>query len=78
MQTYQGYIEDGLVVPIGMPDNLNGRKVTITMTDLVEKLPAAESSPKEGTIEYLFRDYDGTSFQTELVDLGSPVGNEKW
>jgi hypothetical protein len=37
-----------------------------------------ESSPKRGTLEYLFRDYDGTSFQTELADLGAPAGNEKW
>jgi hypothetical protein len=33
---------------------------------------------KGGTLEYLFKDYDGTSFQTELSDLGSPAGNEKW
>ncbi len=34
--------------------------------------------PKEGTIEYLFKDYDGDSFQTEVIDLGEPVGNEAW
>ena len=34
-------------------------------------------SPKEGTLEYLFKDYDGGSFQTELIDLGEPIGNEK-
>jgi antitoxin MazE len=34
--------------------------------------------PKRGTIEYLFKDYDGGSFRTELVDLGEPEGEEKW
>jgi antitoxin MazE len=34
--------------------------------------------PKEGTLEYLFKDYDGGSFQTKLVDTGGPAGNEQW
>jgi len=34
--------------------------------------------PKKGTLEYLFKDYAGDEFQTELTDLGEPVGNEKW
>jgi len=41
---------------------------------ILTKAPA----PKQGTIEYLFKDYDGGSFKTELSDLGEPVGNEKW
>lgn len=35
-------------------------------------------SPKPGTLEYLFKDYDEGPFKTELVDLGEPVGKEKW
>lgn len=35
-------------------------------------------APKLETLEDLFKDYDGGSFETELVDLGEPVGNEKW
>ena len=35
-------------------------------------------TPKEGTLEYLFKDYDGGSFETELVDLGKPMGKEEW
>ena len=35
-------------------------------------------TPKKGTLEYLFKDYDGGSFQTELIDLGETIGNEKW
>ena len=35
-------------------------------------------TPQKGTLEYLFKDYQEPPFQTELVDLGRPVGNEKW
>jgi len=41
---------------------------------ILTKTPA----PKQGTLEYLFKDYDGGSFQTELIDLGETVGNEQW
>ena len=34
--------------------------------------------PKQGTLEFLFKDYVEGPFQTELVDLGEPVGDEKW
>ena len=34
--------------------------------------------PKKGTLEYLFKDYSGERFDTELVDMGDPVGEEKW
>jgi len=36
------------------------------------------STPREGTIEYLFKDYSGESFKTELTNPVEPVGNEKW
>jgi len=35
-------------------------------------------TPKQGTLEYLFKDYIDGSFQTELIDLGESVGSEKW
>ena len=41
---------------------------------IMSKVP----TPKEGTIEYLFKDYSGESFKTELVDLGEPAGSELW
>ena len=41
---------------------------------IMSKIPM----PKEGTLEYLFKDYSGGSFNTELTDLGAPAGNEKW
>jgi len=34
--------------------------------------------PKKGTLEHLFKDYDEGAFQTELIDIGEPVGDEKW
>jgi antitoxin component of MazEF toxin-antitoxin module len=36
------------------------------------------NSPREGTLERLFKDYDGGSFQTSLIELEGPVGEEKW
>ncbi len=41
---------------------------------IISKLPV----PKEGTLEYLFRDYSGEIFNTEPSDLGESVGEEKW
>ena len=34
--------------------------------------------PPEGAIEYLFKDYSGEQFQTELINPDIPVGREKW
>jgi len=36
------------------------------------------STPREGTIGYLFKDYTGESFKTELANPIEPVGKEKW
>ena len=41
---------------------------------IMSKIPM----PKEGTLEYLFKDYSGDPFHTELIDLGEPAGNEQW
>ncbi|GHS95694.1 hypothetical protein AGMMS50276_12270 [Synergistales bacterium] len=44
-----------------------------------EKIAVSQRSyPKKKTLEYLFKDYDGGSFQAELIDLGEPIGEEKW
>ncbi|MCL2350404.1 MAG: AbrB/MazE/SpoVT family DNA-binding domain-containing protein [Defluviitaleaceae bacterium] len=37
-----------------------------------------EPMPNQGTLEYIFKDYDGGAFQAEIIDLGEAVGNEKW
>jgi antitoxin component of MazEF toxin-antitoxin module len=33
---------------------------------------------EEGTIEYLFKDYSGECFETELTNPIEPVGRELW
>jgi hypothetical protein len=44
-----------------------------------DKLAITEApAPKKGTIEYLFKDYLGESFKTELVNPEEPVGEEQW
>ena len=35
-------------------------------------------TPREGTIEFLFKDYAGERFRTELTNPVEPVGKEKW
>lgn len=45
---------------------------------LLERINSNVPAPKPETLEYLFKDYDGGSFETEIVDLGEPVGKEKW
>ncbi|MDR1481887.1 MAG: hypothetical protein LBI74_04615 [Synergistaceae bacterium] len=41
MQTYQGYIENGRIIPIDMPAEPNGRRVVITVP---ESLSTAEAT----------------------------------
>jgi antitoxin component of MazEF toxin-antitoxin module len=36
------------------------------------------TTPREGTIEYLFKDYSGESFRTELTNPVEPAGREQW
>ena len=46
---------------------IEGESIVISKTD----------SPKAGTLEFLFKDYKGGAFQTRLIELGDPVGEEK-
>ena len=41
---------------------------------IITKVPV----PQKGTLEYLFKDYTGESFNTELINPNEPVGKEKW
>jgi len=41
---------------------------------IITKAPA----PKKGTLEYLFKDYSGESFNTTLTNPQTPAGNEQW
>lgn len=36
------------------------------------------SAPKEDTIAELFKDYEGGSFKSEVIDFGEPIGKELW
>ena len=36
------------------------------------------NEPKKGTLEYLFKDYSGESFNSDLINPLESVGNEKW
>ena len=36
------------------------------------------ATPREGTIEYLFKDYSEECFRTELMNPIEPVGRELW
>ena len=52
-------------------------KVYLDISDekiIVSKVP----TPKKGTLEYLFRNYSGKSFETVLVNPEEPMGNEMW
>jgi hypothetical protein len=44
------------------------RSVTVSKPD----------TPREGTIEYLFKDYSGERFKTKLTNPIQPVGEEQW
>jgi hypothetical protein len=41
-------------------------------------IAAKTAIPQKGTIEYLFKDYSGESFKTELVNPTEAIGEEKW
>jgi len=41
---------------------------------IITKVPA----PMKGTLEYLFKDYSGESFRTDLINPAESIGNEKW
>ena len=41
---------------------------------IITKAPA----PQKGTLEYLFKDYSGETFKTNLTNPVKPAGNEKW
>jgi antitoxin MazE len=55
-------------------------EVVLQVTDdtLTLRKPSISSMPRKGTIEYLFKDYSGESFQTEFVNPKEPVGEEQW
>ena len=41
---------------------------------IITKVP----TPQKGTLEYLFKDYSGESFNTPLINPIKPMRNEQW
>jgi len=69
-----------LRIPIEMTRSLGISANDEVILELKENILTISkpSTPREGTIEYLFKDYSGESFKTELINPIEPVGNEKW
>ena len=69
-----------LRLPIEMSRQLGINANDEVVLELREKVLTVSkpSTPRKGTIEYLFRDYSGGSFKTELSNPVEPVGEEKW
>ena len=69
-----------LRLPIEMSRQLGINANDEVVLELREKVLTISkpSTPRKGTIEYLFRDYSGGSFKTELSNPVEPIGEEKW
>ena len=69
-----------LRLPIEMSRQLGINANDEVVLELREKVLtiSKSSTPRKGTIEYLFKDYSGGSFKTELTNPVEPVGEEKW
>jgi antitoxin component of MazEF toxin-antitoxin module len=67
-------------IPIEMSRSLGIRPNDKVILEVRENVLTVSklAVPREGTIEYLFKDYTGESFQTELTNPSIPVGEEKW
>jgi len=69
-----------LRIPVEMTRHLGisaNDEVVLELRENVLTVSKPET-PREGTIEYLFKDYSGESFKTELTNPIEPVGKEKW
>ena len=69
-----------LRLPIEMSRKLGIRANDEVVLELKEDVLTITkpSTPREGTIEYLFKDYSGMSFNTKLTNPLKPLGEEKW
>ncbi|MDR0876560.1 MAG: hypothetical protein LBN21_00790 [Treponema sp.] len=82
--TIPGYFESGKFVPnepIKIPDH---KKVILTVLEeespvIPQPKPMAEClPPDDGSLAYLFRNYNDDMFREPVIDFGEAVGNEKW
>ena len=69
-----------LRIPIEMSRQLGINANDEVILELREKVLTVSkpTTPRKGTIEYLFKDYSGESFKTDLSNPVEPVGEEKW
>jgi antitoxin component of MazEF toxin-antitoxin module len=69
-----------LRIPIEMSRSLGIRPNDEVVLEVQENVLTVSKPavPREGTIEYLFKDYAGESFQTELTNPSIPIGEEQW
>jgi len=69
-----------LRLPIEMSRKLGIRANDEVVLELKEDVLTISkpSTPREGTIEHLFKDYSGESFKTKLTNPKKPLGDEKW
>ena len=69
-----------LRLPVEMTRQLGIRVNDEVVLELKENVLTVSKpeTPREGTIEYLFKDYSGECFKTELTNPVGPVGKEQW
>ena len=69
-----------LRIPVEMSRQLGIQANDEVVLELREKVLTVSkpSTPRKGTIEYLFRNYSGENFKTELTNPVEPVGEENW
>ena len=69
-----------LRIPVEMSRNLGihaNDEVVLEVRENVLTVSKPDAA-REGSIEYLFKDYSGETFQTELTNPDVPVGQEQW
>ena len=69
-----------LRIPIEMTRKLGISANDEVVLEVIENILTISKpeTPREGTIEYLFKDYSGEKFKTELTNPIEPAGKEKW
>jgi antitoxin component of MazEF toxin-antitoxin module len=69
-----------LRIPVEMSRNLGIRVHDEVVLEVRENILTVSKVdvPRDGTIEYLFKDYSEESFRTELTNPAIPMGQEKW
>jgi antitoxin MazE len=69
-----------LRIPVEMTRQLGIRTNDEVVLEVRENLLTISKpeTPREGTIEYLFKDYSGERFSTDLTNPMESVGEERW